>query len=283
MRLAKEANETPAGTVFIPMLFLSLYAGQYRGMIWSDTKQFFTPFFIFFSVRWSQASEVEQAFFITSPLSFLQNFNNFGKKIVETGRIWKMTWNSHIGYWVSLIDFVIHLWFEICLWVIAEDFASGPSQDCREVKRMQLSLYLGHSSDNLCGHRRLCLLGCLPGAREYCWSQQQTSQLCQMGGSSFETQEQTAQGVQIPIQERGGRISGVVTNWLFLCPFCKKKSLICLEGKLMTPDHTGDTLFPFIPHSNLLVSVLKGFLSWLGALSWHGLSFAKTTEEPGCS
>ena len=51
-----------------------------------------------------------------------------------------------------------------------------------------------------------------------------------MGGSSFETQEQTAQGVQIPIQERGGRISGLVTNRLFFCVLFVQK-IIDLPGR----------------------------------------------------
>ena len=53
----------------------------------------------------------------------------------------------------------------------------------------------------------------------------------------------------------------------FLFPLWQK-SLICLEGKSMTP-HRGYTLFSSVPPSNSLVSVsdpLRAFLSWQGAL-----------------
>ena len=60
-----------------------------------------------------------------------------------------------------------------------------------------------------------------------------------------------------------------------------KKSLICLEGKSMTPHR--ETLFSSVPPSNFLVSdPLKGFLSQHGALlgpSPH-LSFAYKDREP---
>ena len=43
-----------------------------------------------------------------------------------------------------------------------------------------------------------------------------------------------------------------------------KKLLICLEGKSMTPGR--ETLFSSVPSSNLLFLILKGFMSWHGAL-----------------
>ena len=46
---------------------------------------------------------------------------------------------------------------------------------------------------------------------------------------------------------------GRATNWIFFCLlFCRKKSLICLKGKSMTPH---GTLFSSVPSSNSLVSV----------------------------
>ena len=48
--------------------------------------------------------------------------------------------------------------------------------------------------------------------------------------------------------------SGLATNSIFFSFLFVKKSLICLEGKSMTP-HRGGTLFSSVPPSNSLVSV----------------------------
>ena len=45
-------------------------------------------------------------------------------------------------------------------------------------------------------------------------------------------------------------IPGLATNSIFLCFLFMKKSLICLEGKLMNP-HQGNTSLPFLPATPL--------------------------------
>ena len=75
-------------------------------------------------------------------------------------------------------------------------------------------------------------------------------------------------GPQRECQEHSGEVSQQQQPQVWpLTHFCWKKSLICLEGKLLTP-HRGNTIIFCSSQQlhRLRLGPLKGFLSWYGAL-----------------
>ena len=75
---------------------------------------------------------------------------------------------------------------------------------------------------------------------------------------------------------------GLATNSIFFCFLFCKKSLICLEGKSMTP-HRGNNILLCSSQQlpRLCLVPLKDFLSWRGALQGSLCDASGTTEKQG--